>query len=94
MFQSVRIREFVTRFTRFSLEIRKTILFFFWSILKVILEAKRINKEETEGNISRTLGVTATGTTVDTLCDLVEFCWQLLTHKSIDKYGGYFQFKN
>ena len=71
---NVRIREFVTRFTRFSLEIRKTILFFFWSILKVILEAKRINKKETEESISRTLGVPTTGTTVDTLCALVEFC--------------------
>ena len=71
----VRIREFVTRFTRFSLEIWKTILFFFWSILQEILEAKRINKEEEEGSMSRTLETDTTGTPVDTLRTLVEFCW-------------------
>ena len=38
--EDVRIRKFVNRFTRFSLEIRKTILFFFWSILKEILDVK------------------------------------------------------
>ena len=62
---SVRIWEFVTRFTRFSLEIRKTILFSFWSILKEILEANK--QEGTEGSISRTIGVATTGTPVDTL---------------------------
>ena len=63
----------MTRFTRFDLEIWKTILFFLLSILKGILEVKRINKEGTEGNISRTIETATTGTPVDTLCVLVGF---------------------
>ena len=76
---SVRIREFVTRFTRFSLEIRKTILFSFRVFSK---KSKKRIKGRTEGSISRTLEAATTGTPVDTLRALVEFCWQLLTHKS------------
>ena len=75
---SVRIRKFVTRFIRFSLEIRKTILFSFGIFSKKTY--KRI--KETGGSILRTLGVATTGTSTDTLCALVEFCWQLLKHKS------------
>ena len=69
----VRIREFVTRFTRFSLEIRKTILFSFRVFSKK--SEKRINKKKTGGSISRTLETTTTGTPVDTLRAFVEFCW-------------------
>ena len=67
---SVRIREFVTRFTRFSLEIRKTILFSFGIFSKK--SEKRIKRMEGT-SISRTLEVSTTGTSVDTLCTLVEF---------------------
>ena len=89
--QHVRIREFMTRFTRFSLEIRKTILFYFrvfsgnklFFVLYILQEILDTNKQEgTEGNISRTLETATNGTTVDTLCALVEICWQSLTHKS------------
>ena len=67
---SVRIRKFGTGFTRFSLEIRKNILFF---LLEYSERNFRIRIKWTEGNISRTIGVATTGTTVDTLCVLVEF---------------------
>ena len=69
----------MTRFTRFSLEIRKTILFSFRVFSK---KSKKRIKRRTEGSISRTLEAATTGTPVDTLRALVEFCWQLLTHKS------------
>ena len=49
----VRIRKFVTRFTKFSLEIRKTILFFFWNILKEILE---VNKRDGRKHLEDTRG--------------------------------------
>ena len=78
---SVRIREFVTRFTRFSLEIRKTNLFSFRVFSK---KSKKRIKGRTEGSIWRTFEAATTGTPVDTLRALVEFCWRQTTTLSVN----------
>ena len=58
-------------------------------ILQEILE---VNKEETEGSISRTLETVTTGTTVDTLSVLLSFVGSCSHINPIVKYGGYLQF--
>ena len=84
----------MTWFTRFSLEIRKTILFFFWSILKDILEAKRINKEGRKEASRGRSGLLLRGRPWIPCVLWLSFVGSCSRINPIVKYGGYLQFKN